>query len=347
MVELIGQIAFNGFGNTLVKGDQVFFFEGNVVKGAKDFKVLWEYQHTASPYLLHSFNSYILFQEGDERDIVILDRHGEKKSTISGKYYLHSERSNNNFLLMLEKNGEDWRWVKLYEDLRLEPTRIDATIGNFIIHENYLIDSFALLRCWDAEKEMLLWEKDVTKYRLYQQSSVDVDGGVRDIYISEDILLVAFSEYLAAFRLNDGTLLWEKHYMPSGYHAWGFVENEVLYVLTGSRYFRKIDIRNGDVLLETRHDFNCIHPGNGKKANLWSFKLTNIINAGKYMAGCTKLHNFLFLIDKKNGELVETRRLTGGAFPEIRNPILFVNKKLYVLYMYKDHKELMVFSIDG
>ena len=78
---------------------------------------------------------------------------------------------------------------------------------------------------------------------------------------------------------------------------------------------------------------------------MWSFHLTNVVDTGRYMAGSTKLHTFFFLIDKESGELADMGRLV-EEYPEVRDPILFMDGKLYVLYMYRDRKELMAFNID-
>jgi hypothetical protein len=345
MVTLISKIGFRGFGNVLVQGQRISYIEENAVQSMDNFKLHWTYEYTASPYWLHGFDKYILFQEKDEKEIVVLDWNGQRKMTLPGRYYLFGSVAGDGHLLLRERDGDEWRWVKLYKDLHLEPSGVEGAIGNISIYRRFLIDRFTLLTCWDMEKKVCVWQRDMTRYRIYRQFSQEVDGGVRAVYFEEDIVIAVCHEYLMAFNLTTGAPLWNKHFPACGFYDWGFVNNGILFILGGSGHFRKIDIKTGDILLETRQELKCTHPVNGRATSLWSFHLTNVVDTGRYMAGSTKLHTFFFLIDKESGELADMGRLV-EEYPEVRDPILFMDGKLYVLYMYRDRKELMAFNID-
>jgi hypothetical protein len=330
--------------NVLIKGKCIYFYEQNKIRALAGYEEKWSYEFEIKPYLIYLFNSNILFQRGDGQEITVLNDEGGLQSKVPGYKTLFFSMQVYDSLLLMGGEDKNDHLLKMDESFAVAATKFKVNIGNIRFYDGYLFDMFEGIRCWDFERQELIWEKDVADYCKFMQFSTELAGNVRDLYFDKGVVIAAFHCWLVGMDINTGEIIWERKFEASGFYQWGFVENGILYVYAHSGYFRKIAVRTGEVIREEKNTLTCINPANQRQANLADFHLTNVVNTPRFFVGCTKVHDFIYLVDKQNFSLAYMGRLVED-FPEIYAPIQYVDGLLYVQLRYKEYQELRIYRV--
>ena len=347
MIDLLQTIKIKDTGtNVIVSGDLLYYYEKNEIKALKNYEPFWSYTADENPYQLHHYNSSILFQKAQAGDIIVLNEAGQPQQKIGGELILHNLTGVVDFILLygLHRTADNQTaWMKLDRKFDVIPTRLDLSAASKFVHGGCIYDKFSSIRCWNLDKEQLIWEKDVTLYKKYVVFGKEYETDAFALYFEDGIVIAVFYKWLVALNTKNGEVIWEQEFKIGGFGPWGFVEKGTLYTYSESAWYRKIDVKTGKILYEEQELLTYIDPENGKKIELRSLRLANVVNTPDYFVGGTCRKGFLYLIDKNTGKATTHRLAENSAV--IYQTIQYVGGLLYVPMRYSDYQDLMIYDI--
>jgi len=347
MIDLLQTIKIKDTGtNVIVSGDLLYYYEKNEIKALKNYKPFWSYKADENPYQLYYYNSSILFQKAQAGDIIVLNEAGQPQLKIGGQLILHNLTGVVDFILLygLHRTADNQTaWMKLDRKFDVIPTRLDLSAASKFVHGGCIYDKFSSIRCWNLDKEQLIWEKDVSRYKKFALLGNVEENDAYSLFFEDGILIAVFNNWLVALSTADGAIIWEREFEFSGFGPWSFLEKGILYSYSLSAYFRKIDVKTGKILYEEQELLTYIDPENGKKTELRVLRLANVVNTPDYFVGGTRRKGFLYLINKSTGKAT-THRLAGDS-EGIYQTIRYVDGLLYVPFKYSDYQDLMIYEI--